>query len=927
MASPLVRQTQPAKPDWCSYPTLYDSDQTIREYATRHLNPYSHRRRYFAQRAGLNLWMYHGRQWIESRPELAPGNGVYHFQEVHVESAAPYPRPVDNRIAPAVDNEMSRLGRKEYVADATVAQRKPEWMAAAELAKDIVKWEMSKQLWGDRRDESILNLCIDSIAILKTWWDENDTDLSLIANPDARICPSCKTLFASAVVPRSFATLGLPSPDGPVPMAHTDTLRDFEEQGEASALHPQGIPRVQMNFCPMCQEPSELKSYGINEQEAQRTDPFGRQLGLFVPTGDTALDVTSIHEFYPRNGGLQYEPDQQVICGQVSAKDLEWIALRFPDLADTLKPEEPTTMLRLNPLYADPFLSGTLGGFSMGVGPESYYNHALVKEILVQPQSHIPGLERGAHFAIVGDKVSRRELMVEVEGEEGAGTHYIPRVKYHFARFRRIPKNFWARSFVDDMIPLQRRLNQLDSQMVDIRERGKPNMWTPEGTTLATRDDEYGAFVIIEYDSEDPNWHPRDALFPGVELTGSGYEPERNTILAAMQAVGAPQDIEMGQAPGSVKTTSGLMLLSEEASQKRAPRERSLTAMYESAFQHVLEMNWAFRREDTSYEVQTEAGLYERKSYVGTDLVGGTRVKMIARAGYDVTLYNKEAAQEAIELGLVQANSPDKVDRLLELMKLPKDLNEGQSIQVRRAEMAWSEFMREHRLPQPDYTAHDPVAWYAIFLKRWLDDECTMLQRAAGWDDILPLMAEWESKLDQMMQEEAMLKPIYGSQPPDQWGAIFRQGSELVAQANEQYQKAMESFQRTSAGAPPEAQAARMGPQPPEAPPMQQFPPPPAQGFLPEPLHMKIYACWLRIMPDVASRISAANTASVVGAEPPGADAAKLLEQLLRVRAVMEAYRMMVMGTGSEPPPAAPGAGAAPGPAAPPAPPAGGQAP
>jgi hypothetical protein len=52
---------------------------------------------------------------------LAAGLGAYHFREVHKSSLAAYKRPVTNIIAPAVDNEVARLTKKEYVPEAAAS--------------------------------------------------------------------------------------------------------------------------------------------------------------------------------------------------------------------------------------------------------------------------------------------------------------------------------------------------------------------------------------------------------------------------------------------------------------------------------------------------------------------------------------------------------------------------------------------------------------------------------------------------------------------------------------------------------------------------------------------------------------------------------------------------------------------------------------
>jgi hypothetical protein len=55
-------------------------------------------------------------------------------------------------------------------------------------------------------------------------------------------------MFASAKVPTTFATIGLPTQAGPVPMAHSETLVDVESE--------EGPAQVEMRMCPICPVPT-----------------------------------------------------------------------------------------------------------------------------------------------------------------------------------------------------------------------------------------------------------------------------------------------------------------------------------------------------------------------------------------------------------------------------------------------------------------------------------------------------------------------------------------------------------------------------------------------------------------------------------------------------------------------------------------------
>jgi hypothetical protein len=349
---------------------------------------------------------------------------------------------------------------------------------------------------------------------------------------------------------------------------------------------------------------------------------------------------------------------------------------------------------------------------------------------------------------------------------------------------------------------------------------------------------------------------------------------------------------------------------------KRGPRERGLISMYESAFEHILELNYAFRKEEQDYEIMNESGVYERKSYTGTDLLGTIKVKMSARPGYDETLYNKEATTEAIQMGLYQLDSPAAIDRALDNMKLPKDVNERQTLQIARAEMAWSDFMRIRKIPVIDPTIHDPAAWYSILGKRWLSDEAFALQREGKWEEFLPAIANWEIRKLEIEAQDAQQKQIYGNVPPEMWGEKYAEGQAIRQQA----MKAMKAMQDLQP--PPTPPGMPAPPPPPQLPPPPEIPPPPLEGFLPEQLELRIYAIWRRMVPELSAAFLAVQSAEGLKAPMDSKQkAVKTLDDLMKLRAVIEAYRLMLQGAGQPPPPGAPGM---PPPGAPPgAPPAG----
>ena len=90
---------------------------------------------------------------------------------------------------------------------------------------------------------------------------------------------------------------------------------------------------------------------------------------------------------------------------------------------------------------------------------------------------------------------------------------------------------------------------------------------------------------------------------------------------------------------------------------------------------------------------------------------------------------------------------------------------------------------------------------------------------------------------------------------------------------------------------------------------MKEFPQPPPQGFLPDPLEQKVYTIFRRMTPDFDQALVAANRAVALGEiVQPSMQAMNVLDLdgVLRMRAVIEALRLMATGqmatSGATPP-------------------------
>lgn len=782
MATATQQKPTQVNANWKSVPLLGCSDEEAKTYLLRHFNDKGRYRRWNMVRMARNKWFYLGRQWIrEDRNLRADSGGLYRFSEVRRRSGASFPRPQDNFIADGVDNLQSRLGRREYEPTTRPTKNTPDIEAAARMAKDVLLFDMEEQLWADKREECAGDVIIGGTGIIRSIWDETATDLSVLASPDAMGCPACETRLASSKVPLALAQIGIPTDMGPpMPIQHTETLRDVER------TDPNRPTEVEFTHCPTCVEPTPLQPYDVSVEEAQGAeDVFGRPMGLVVPKGQGLIEVVSPADIYPQNGGVGIEPHTCKIWGQKTVRDMEWIATHLPDYAHLIEPEPAADLMRLDPILGDDAFSGPARG--QGTEEDVYFNHAAVMELYVDPIP-LPGLDMGRRFIMVGEHVCRNdEGMLKVDVPDGP-PRKVARVKYGAARCKRIPKQFWGRTPVDDAVPLQKRLNELDAMMQDIREKGMPRIFVPPGTDIEQQEDAEGSLDVIEVDCvANPEWTPKDGLFAGQPLTGNVYMAEREAIVASIRRILGPQDVEIGANPTGVKAAQQLQILAEEAAQKRGPVERSLVNLTQLIFEHHLEITWAFRREDTEYEVEKAAGAFERESFKGEQLLGQTRVKVEAKGTFDKTVYQKEATKEGVGLHLyddAMATEQGR-DNVRELMGLPK-VDTPKSIQIERADQAWREFVDHDKIPIIDPTIHDPAIRFQVLGSRWESDEGVKLRNDTHFDEtVLPKIAGWDKRLKQAEATDDLQRQFYEGQDPETWQAMYAKASALAQAAGQ----------------------------------------------------------------------------------------------------------------------------------------------
>jgi hypothetical protein len=873
-------------------PDLDASDMEILEFFKRYFNKMSIYRSRSMDRPAMSIYYHLGRQWIERDSRiLVDGVRGFSFKDIDQPEGATLPRPVTNIITGSVEMEVSALGRRELTAIVVTTSKDPRLEEATKAAQEILEARLAANNWPELREFVTLLTIVTGTGCLKSYWDETWEDTTMKPKTQTAMCQECGYVIAEPEVGLvKGQELGI-----------FDPMATPEQISEVHPPSPDPNPteaKFVLSVCPHCG--GQLAPFPVDEGLAQNgMDSYNQPLGQERPKGNTAMEVVTVFDLYPENSGVNSEPHNAKVWGQCTPRSIDWICARYPEYKDRIEPDDPVEIMRWHPLLGEWSL---LGRYDHGLDSGIFEDYALVHELTVDKNHRFP---EGRRIVTVGDVVLYNgPLYRTVDSPQGPVS--VPLVKYAAARWKTRVGEFWGQSLVDDLISPQNRLNGIDAQIVEARERmGSPNLLASEAMELEGPEyrDQYGLGKVMRYKADPLSPGAKPEVFQGQTMPGEVYQ-ERDRILADMKMIAGPQDIELGEAPKNITTTSGLQLLGERAEARRGPRERSLIEMYEKIWKHQLELIWALRDTSDVYEIQNKDGSYEEKMFDRTVIMGQTKVKIEKQAYVDKSLVQKEATREAMADGLIVADSQVARKKILELRGLPTNINEDLNRQVDLAKQQWVEFADEGIVPVVDTLLDDMAIHFQVLAEMVTSEEGKKLQKALDWPGTTKLISGWEEQLGQMEMVDAQTVAFYGGRLDPE------QGAQAYAQAMVNFDQQMDSYEQTSALGQQAAEATGMAP--PMAPPPQQPPPP---IFLPPDKATRIYMIWSNM---ILRGMQQQQPSPMPGEGDVMADPAQdamMKDQFLQFMSVVAAYKLlaeeralqMTMGMPGMPAPGAPG--------------------
>lgn len=235
---------------------------------------------------------------------------------------------------------------------------------------------------------------------------------------------------------------------------------------------------------------------------------------------------------------------------------------------------------------------------------------------------------------------------------------------YEFIKFREIPGMFWGGSLFTDLIQLQKRVNAIDSHIVQNRKQMVSAQWlVPEGAAISHIDGRSGLII---------RWSPSTtAGFKPEKINGTPVSQqvleERKQTIDDMEEISGAREILQGGMPPGLETGAAIERLQEQAFRRFKPaiaRWREGLASHAKRKLRLMHKYW-----DEERMIRTIGENKETEStYLSkADLKGAEDMEVRVSVGLDFSDASKrDRITEALGAGLLgDPNSPEVRGKVL----------------------------------------------------------------------------------------------------------------------------------------------------------------------------------------------------------------------------------------------------------------------
>jgi len=525
-------------------------------------------------------------------------------------------------------------------------------------------------------------------------------------------------------------------------------------------------------------------------------DPI--EMDVYEDDGSKAYELEEVHD--EKNGVPQYDEFKEGQLVESCVNLLNWYpqpARRWEDVRYVLEtdpmdidqvkdlfPKEAKDLKPEGMEYEDWTGADFTGAHSsMHVNGRTLENTEADKRdkdrILVKIFRHIPDhrFKKGLLAIVAGNKLLYKGPLDSCDGK----------LPYTLIKYRDMPGLFWGGSVFSDIIPQQKRINAIDSHLIQNRKQMVSNQWLiPNGAGISKVDGRAG--LIIRYDPMATGGHQPQRL-PGTPVSQQVVQERESAIRDLEQISGASDPMQGGMPPGAsgIETGAGVELIQEQAFKRFGPAIRNWRmglADHEHRKLQVIEKYWETPRlvKVLGEHQHTEASYFSKADVQGT-------ADMIVRvaAGMDRSkVAHQQKIMRAAQMGLLgDIRQPNVRGKILEQLEV--DGFEAEYVadakKARRIIQAIVDGAPQEDQPPPLPFDNHQIQ-LEVFREYMLTTEFEALEPEQ--QQMLVQRAQMAQQQVQQQQQQAMMAAQAAKGAPEQAGNAVVQSGAMGAQGIEQ---------------------------------------------------------------------------------------------------------------------------------------------
>jgi len=689
-----------------------------------------------------------GRQWLRRAATDSDAPGQYsQWMEANLDPNSPdwIPTPVINEGRGTLSNEAAQLAKPNYRPTVIAKEDTLEARLGSKAAIDLLKWRLREMDWPGQSQLFYYRMPLHGGVWLKSEWVKSWDKTSPAPEQNAVSCAQHKVKGGSCDFVLNSPMIDAEQAQG-FGMAE-NVMRQVPAQED-------GASKFQVFACPTCENHPPLAKYKPTMDEAyQGKDSVGRPLGRHLPIGDWQLTVPSPFDMFPRDLGFNMNPLNVDEWTEAHVETLDWVALRYPEKAGQVKPENPAKLAEWHPVL------GSLGMYG-GYDSKLFRNSTRIKERHKQPwmEKQEDGsykMNQGRSAAMAGDVVlTDGPLMIQSLTKPG---EWMPQTLVVFVPWEFLDGGRRLSGFGiwDLMFDPQDGLNECVSQQQNIRQRcavpyvlasRAHNLESPANNTGIA-----GRFVVYDTDPLSPDSPPvltnNETAPPGIRDEAAFYRDEIGRLPGRAT-------VERGEAPSNqVSAAAAIENLKTYVSETRQPRLERIKSAFKKTWSHGLQLMAGLYLEPRPVRIEDEDGEERWKMLQGRDLKNQTDVEVEADPDYDTADRNRALTNEFIDRKVIDPSDPRMARIISKIFDAPPELFEKQNLQEEQAQREWIAFRDQGKMPVVDPVLDDPSIHRDAHAKSATTERFRNMAADAKWrEEVLPVIEPIWGQLKQAAQ-------------------------------------------------------------------------------------------------------------------------------------------------------------------------------